>query len=440
MSELLELSERIVNYSKKLGAQEVSVAVSGGTHTTILRRNGQIEQATEATTRGCGVSLLVDDRYSSHSTSDLREGALEAFLDRAVAATRFLEPEPERRQPELALCGRGCTPEQLDQDDPAWYLRTAKDRAALAEEMEVALRERHPENIISSAVYASEGNAESILVMSNGFSDEDRGGWYALGGEMTLDDGNGKRPESSAYYAARYLGDIPSASEIAAEVLSRTLERMNSSPIDSGSYPMILLNRSAGRLLGAFQGPLGGGGIFEQRSCMIDRLGTRVGSDLFTIYDDPTIPRGLGSRPWDGDALIARPRTVVEKGILKEYNIGVYYGRKLNVAPTSASMSNWVVPPGARTMQEMAADLPKAIVVSGFLGGNSNATTGDFSFGIRGVLLEYGEPVQSLSEMNVGGNVTDLFERLVEVGNDPWEYSSVRSPSLLLEGVRFSGT
>jgi PmbA protein len=203
---------------------------------------------------------------------------------------------------------------------------------------------------------------------------------------------------------------------------------------------MILLNRSAGRLLGAFQGPLGGGGIFEQRSCMNDRLGTRVGSDLFTIYDDPTIPRGLGSRPWDGDALIARPRTVVETGILKEYNIGVYYGRKLNVAPTSASMSNWIVPPGARTMQEMAADLPKAIVVSGFLGGNSNATTGDFSFGIRGVLLEYGEPVQSLSEMNVGGNVTDLFERLVEVGNDPWEYSSVRSPSLLLEGIRFSGT
>jgi PmbA protein len=203
MSELLNLSERIVSYAKKLGAEEVSVSVSGGSHTTILRRDGQVEQATEATTRGCGVSLLVDDRFSSHSTSDLRPGALEAFLERAVEATRFLEPEVERRQPELALCGRGSSQEQLDQDDPSWYARTAVERGALAAELEQALRERHPENVISSAVYASEGSAAGIHVMSNGFSGEDRGAWYALGGEMTLNDGNGKRPESSAYFAAR---------------------------------------------------------------------------------------------------------------------------------------------------------------------------------------------------------------------------------------------
>jgi PmbA protein len=440
MSELLNLSERIVDYTKKLGAQEVAVAVSGGTHTTILRRNGQVEQATEATTRGCGVSLLVDDRFSSHSTSDLRAGALEAFLERAVAATRFLEPEPERRQPDVALCGRGVSVAQLDQDDPALYERTAADRAALSEELEAAVRERHPDNVISSAVYASEGTSESIRVMSNGFSDTDRGGWYALGGEMTLDDGKGRRPESSAYFGARYLEDLPSTHEIADQVLERTLERLNSGPIESGKYPMLLLNRSAGRLLGAFGGPLGAGGIYEQRSCMIDRLGTRVGSDLFTLHDDPGIPRGLGSRPWDGDALIAKPRTIVENGILKQYNIGVYYGRKLKQSPTSGSISNWVLPAGERSISQMTADLPKVIVVSGFLGGNSNSTTGDFSFGIRGVLLEHGEPTQSLSEMNVGGNITTIFERLVEVGNDPWQYSSVRSPSLLLEGINFSGT
>ena len=329
MSELLNLSERIVTYAQKLGAEEVAVSVSGGSQTTILRRDGQVEQATEATTRGCSISLLVDDRFSTHSTSDLRAGALESFLERAVEATRFMEPEPERRQPDLAMCGRGSTREQLDQDDPSWYSRTASDRATLAEELEDALRERHPDNTISSAVYASEGSGQSIRVMSNGFSGEDSGAWYALGGEMTLDDGQGKRPESAAYYGARYLEDLPTIPAIADEVVSRTLERLNASATETGSYPMVLLNRSAGNILGAFGGPLSASSIYEQRSCMQGKLGERVGSEHFTLIDDPTLPRGLGSQPWDSDALVARPRTIVEKGILKQYNIRVYYG-KLN--------------------------------------------------------------------------------------------------------------
>jgi PmbA protein len=99
-----------------------------------------------------------------------------------------------------------------------------------------------------------------------------------------------------------------------------------------------------------------------------------------------------------------------------------------------------VLPVGERSIREMTAGLPKAILVTDFLGGNSNATTGDFSFGIRGMLLEHGEPTKSLSEMNVGGNVTDVFEHLVELGNDPWKYSSTRSPSMLFDAIQFSGS
>ena len=80
-----------------------------------------------------------------------------------------------------------------------------------------------------------------------------------------------------------------------------------------------------------------------------------------------------------------------------------------------------------------------ATIVTGFLGGNSNDTTGDFSFGIVGMLVEDGRAVQPLNEMNISGNLGDLLSHLVEVGNDPFPYSSWRLPSLLFEGVQFSG-
>ena len=42
--------------------------------------------------------------------------------------------------------------------------------------------------------------------------------------------------------------------------------------------------------------------------------------------------------------------------------------------------------------------------------------------------------------MNVTGNLRDLFSNLVALGNDPWPYSSLRTPSMLFEGVSFSGS
>ena len=61
-SEQLELASRTVQRAKELGADEVSVSVSSGSHTTVQRRDGKVEQATEATTRGLSMYRFVTDR------------------------------------------------------------------------------------------------------------------------------------------------------------------------------------------------------------------------------------------------------------------------------------------------------------------------------------------------------------------------------------------
>jgi PmbA protein len=132
--------------------------------------------------------------------------------------------------------------------------------------------------------------------------------------------------------------------------------------------------------------------------------------------------------------------TVVESGVLRMYYVSVYYGRKLGMEPTTGGRSNWIVTSGNRSPTAIAADLDRAILVNGFIGGNSNGTTGDFSYGIRGLLLERGEIVAPLSEMNVSGNLLRLLGQLEEVADDPWPWSTIRSPTLLFRDVQFSGT
>jgi PmbA protein len=79
------------------------------------------------------------------------------------------------------------------------------------------------------------------------------------------------------------------------------------------------------------------------------------------------------------------------------------------------------------------------ILVTGFLGGNSNATTGDFSFGVLGHRIVKGRIAEPISEMNIAGNHLALWKRLAAVGNDPYPYSSSRTPTLLFDGIQFAG-
>ncbi|MCB9682811.1 MAG: TldD/PmbA family protein [Alphaproteobacteria bacterium] len=437
---ILDLAERVVGKVLELGADEVSVGVSEGSHTDITRRDGKVEQASESSTRRLGLSLLLDDKWSTHSSSDLRPEALDHFLERAVAATRFLEPDAARRLPPADLCGRGASEASLDHFDPAWKAFTPADRATLAQQLEDAVLARRDDDFISATVSASDGWGRHVQVTSHGFADATEGAWYALSAGLTLSDADGRRPEGHASYAARYRTDLPDIGRIADEAVERAQEAKGAGPIASGKYPMLLLNRVAGRILGTLSGPLSGYNLHHGQSCLAGKRGLRIGSDVLTILDDPTIPRGLASTPWDGDLMAAVPRTVVEGGVLQTYYLSTYYARKLEEQPTTGERTNWIVPPGVRSWSEIASAFPRAILVTGFLGGNHNALTGDFSFGIRGRLLEHGVPTTPLSEMNVAGNTLQIFHQLVEAADDPWTYSATVAPTLVFEDVQFSGT
>lgn len=437
--ELLSIAHDAVRLARELGVDEADVRVGQGSHAHLVRRDGRVEQSSEASTRSLSVSLLVEDRFSSHSTSDLRAEALRDFLTRAIAATRYLEPDPARRLPDREAMGRGASDEALEQRDPAWDAMTPEDRGAWSDALGEALQARRDEQVLSGSSWVADGSSTAARATSNGFADATRAAWFSVGGEITLQDDDGRRPEGGAWFGSRFRADLPGPDSIADQVMENGRERLGARALASGKYPMVLLNRATPRILGILGGPLSGGNLYEGRSCLADQLGERIGSEVFTLVDDPLLPRGLASRACDGDGFPAQRRTIVEGGVLRSFYINQYYARKMERAPTTGGRSNWVVPAGESSWKQIASAYPKALLVNSFLGGNANGVTGDFSFGIRGQLLEHGEPTTPISEMNVSGNLTQLFHQLVAIADDPWGYSAVRSPTLVFEDVSFSG-
>jgi PmbA protein len=165
----------------------------------------------------------------------------------------------------------------------------------------------------------------------------------------------------------------------------------------------------------------------------------RVASEKLSILDDPGIVKGMGSRNFDSEGLSLSSRIIFDKGVLKSYYIDTYYGRKLGLKATSGSTTNLLIECGERDRDQIITSIDRGIMVTGFNGGNANGSTGDFSYGIEGFLVENGRIIMPVAEMNITGNMKTLWSNLAETGNDPYRKSSWLTPTLVFSDIDFSG-
>ncbi|HBZ20120.1 MAG TPA: TldD/PmbA family protein, partial [Bacteroidales bacterium] len=219
----------------------------------------------------------------------------------------------------------------------------------------------------------------------------------------------------------------------------RTIRKINPKKILSGKYSVIIENRVAGNLLSPIYSALQGSSLYQKQSFLIGKQNKPVASALFTAIDDPTIVSGAGSRLFDDEGLAAVRRPIIEKGVLKDYFIDNYYGRKLGMKPNSGSSSNVIFETGPKNLEELIGSLKKGVFITGFIGGNCNGSTGDFSYGIEGFFIQDGKIIHPVNEMNITGNMNQFWFNLIELGSDIRENETIRIPSLLFENVDLSG-
>lgn len=439
MSALLDTAKQAVSLALKKGAKDAMATATRSRDVEIGWRDGKVEKVSEATTRGLALSLYVEGRYTFVSTSDLRPDALERFVEEATAMAKTLAKDPARGLADPKLY-EGRAKDDLQLVDPAYAEYTAEMRRSRAKEAEEGARAvKGSDSIVSVSTSASDSFSQSAKVTSNGFEGEKEETDFWLGCDVSCKDADGRRPEASDYAGSRTWKALPPASEVGARAAQRTLETLGAKKIESAVLPVIVENRVAGRLVRALMGSLSGRSLQQKQSFLEGQLGKTIGSKLLTVTDDPLVVRGFGSRLYDGDGIAAKKMPVFEAGVLKSFYIDVYYGRKLQMAPTTAGSSNLVFPTGKKSLAELIKDVKEGMVVTGFLGGNSNSTTGDYSFGIQGFRVRKGQRAEPVAEMNISGNQKDLWKKLSALGSDPWLQASVRTPSLVFDGVQVAG-
>ncbi len=418
------------------GAAEAWISATRRRDVEMEMRDGTLEKVQEATSRGLSLRVWVEGRYGRHQTTDLRTDRLASFVRGAVELTAALEPDPDRKIPDPSLF-EGRSDADLELVDPRVSELDPEQRVAWLRVMQDEVR--GTPKLISATSGVSSGHSQSVAYSSNGFSGEVDASSIWLETSMTLQDEGDKRPEGGFWAGGRHVADLPEAAFVAANAVQWASERVGATKGRTANTTMVVHPRAAGRLVGQLLAPASGRSVHQGRSTWQGRLGERVVSPKLEVIDDPLVVRGLGSRPYDDEGIAAKPMPLLRDGALQNYYLSTTYARKLEMAPTTGSASNQVITPGSRDLEALVGATARGYLVTGWLGGNMDSTTGDFSYGVRGFAIENGQRAGSVGEMNITGNLLALFGRLAEVGSDPWPYGSRRSPTLVFEGVQFSG-
>lgn len=435
--ERLELAHWVAASAKAAGAAEAAVDISNSRAVEIEFRDGQLDRVKESTQNSLNINIYVDNKFSGHSTNDLRRDSLGRFVSEAVAMTKYLSKDEFRGLPDPKHY-QGLVEQDLELIDHRYEAIQADQRVKMASDLQ-EMTSAKSDKIISSTAGYYDNESESVKVQSNGFEGVRLTTSFSYGAEVTIDDGDGGRPSDWDYATTRFLSDMPDPEKLAASAVDKALAKVGQEKVASGVYDMVVFNRTAAQPIFGLYGPMTGRALQQKRSFLDGKLGEKIASDKLTIIDDPFVTRGLGSQLYDGEGMVTRKRPLIEKGVLKEFLIDCYYARKLGVEPTGGSTCNMVFEYGDKSLDQLIAGVKKGILVNSFIGGNSNGTTGDFSWGLIGMLIEDGKIIKPVNEMNISGNLLELWGNLVEMGNDPYPYSSTARPSLYFKDVQFSG-
>ena len=427
------------------GAQKARVVLSKGCLDSIAILNGEVDKVSHCLDRAVSLNLFVDGRYGTFSINRFSEEAMKDFIIKAIDTVRMLAPDSCRDLPDPSRLEKGAvTGLELGVCDGAYDDMDADKRLQTALGASIYNKVKGSEErgwkLISEEGEYSDSIFDTILIDSNGAYCRHTQTVFEFGVEVTVEDGKGDKYSSYWWDSASYYDKL-NIKDISRTALERAVASIGPVQHDGGRFNMVLTSDCASKLVSPLFNALNGYSIQQNKSFLIGLLGTKALSEGLTIRETGRTPGEGGSRLFDSEGMAVKEDLIIDKGVINKYFITTYIGAKLGCEPTNDDTYRPVFTPWPKPMgqDEILKECGEGILVTGFNGGNCNATTGDYSYGIEGFFFRDGKITEPVREMLITGNLLKLWNSLLAVGNDPRPCMSKQIPTLAFSNVEFRG-
>lgn len=444
MREHTSLARQLVERCLKLGASAAEVRISRGQKSEIEIRDGQVDRLSSGQPSSVTIRVWRGQRVASTNGTRLDEDTLTTLVNDAVELAELSDPIEGLTLAPKDLLAKDFP--DLDLFDPRHLERSTEEKIQRAIETERAAKGADPRISVSDGASYSDAITDSVHVTSGGFCGTMRSSWSAMGVQVIANDADHRKRNGGWHSIARYADDLLSPQVIGAKAAERAIAQLGAGPIPTTTLPVVFDPYMAASLIGSVFGAITGGAIERGSSFLIDAKGKPIASSALTLIDDPRIPRGLGSRPFDSEGLPAERTVFIQDGVLQSYAINTYNAHKLGLKPTGHARrsgegpSNLFVQAGEQTPQELIRSVDYGFYCDSMMGFGVNLTTGDFSRGASGFLIENGKITKPVSEITLSGNYKDMLMHIDGIANDLVMDRSVASPTILLRKMTLGGT
>ena len=434
--ELREAVEFALQIAKKAGAEaEVGVTkVSGLSVSTRLMNTENIEFNNDGS---LGISVYLGQRKGNASTSDLQPKSIQQAVESALGIAKYTSEDE---------CAGLADKDLMAFDAPDLDLyHEAQISVDEAVEMAKTVEERALN--VSERIVNSEGatfNSHSgVRVYGNthGMLQSYLSSRYSLSCSV-IAAYEEQLERDYEYTVSRELDALSSPIWVGQQAAIKAEDRLNPQKIATCEVPVIFYNEVATGLIGHLAGAISGGALYRKSSFLLDKLGTQVLPSWFEISERPHLRKQLASSAFDSEGVRTQDREIITDGILQTYLMTSYSGRKMGLPSTghAGGIHNWLVKPNrSGGLNTLLAEMGTGLLVTEFLGSAINPVTGEYSRGAAGFWVENGEVQYPVAEITIAGQLQEMYQQIIAVGDDIEHRSNIQTGSILLEKMKVSG-
>ena len=430
---------RMLSLARDGGATAAEADVSESCGQNVSVRLGEVETIEFNRDKGVSLTVYIGQKKGHASTSDFSDRALVDTVAAALNIARYTAEDDCAGLADPALLFDHANDRELELYQP-WSLPV--ERAIdIARECEDAAR------AVDARISNSEGGSVSSHVTrhcygnSNSFVASQTTSRHSLSAAVVATGGDSMQRDYW-YSSARHPEDLLSAIEVGRMAGERTVRRLDGRRVKTGQYPVLFEAPVAGSLLSHLVQAVSGGSLYRKSSFLMDSLGTQVASSLLNVHEDPFLVRGLASGCYDEEGVATRERELVKDGVLQGYFLGSYSARKLGMQSTghAGGSHNLLVRPTATGgLQGLLQQMGRGLLITELMGHGINMVTGDYSRGASGFWVENGVIAYPVEEFTIAGNLREMLQHIVAIGDDIDRRGSRYMGSVLLEKMMVAG-
>jgi PmbA protein len=422
--------------ARERGATQAEAGLTVSEGLTVSARMRDVENVEYQNDTGLGISVYFGQHKGSASTSSLTPESIRKTVEAACDIARYTSEDPCTGLADAELMAREMHP--LDLYHP-WELAT-EDAIKLALECEAAALDLDPRLTNSDGASVDVGKTLHGYGNSHGFLQVERKTRHSISCSIVAQNDDGMQRDYW-YSVDRRPENLMSATEVGQKAGRRAVDRLGARKLATGKHSVLFVPEMARGLIGHLKSAVGGNAQYRKASFLLDARGERIFPEFVHLQEHPFEPAALGSANYDSEGVATTENVLIDGGVLQDYLLDSYSARKLGRQSTghASGVHNLKLADTGKDFDACLKTMDRGVLVTELMGQGVSTVTGDYSRGAAGFWVENGKIQYPVEEITIASNLKDMFQGIVEIGNDIDTRGAIHCGSILIDRMTIAG-